>query len=63
MKDILETILGADATPADYAALPVPEHYRGITVRQAEVGMFEGRTSRDKDPRESLHLDEVPTPE
>jgi crotonyl-CoA reductase len=63
MKDILETILSADATPADYAALPVPEHYRGITVHQDEVGMFEGRTSRDKDPRESLHLDEVPTPE
>jgi len=63
MKDILETILSADATPADFAALPVPEHYRGITVRQDEVGMFEGRASRDKDPRESLHLDEVPTPE
>jgi crotonyl-CoA reductase len=63
MKDILETILSAEATPADFAALPVPEHYRGITVRQDEVGMFEGRASRDKDPRESLHLDEVPTPE
>jgi len=63
MKDILETILSADATPADFAALPVPEHYRGITVRQDEVAMFEGRASRDKDPRESLHLDEVPTPE
>ncbi len=25
--------------------------------------MFEGRASRDKDPRESLHLDEVATPE
>jgi crotonyl-CoA reductase len=63
MKDILETILSAEATPADYAALPVPEHYRGITVHQDEVGMFEGRASRDKDPRESLHLDDVPTPE
>jgi crotonyl-CoA reductase len=63
MKDILETILSAEATAADYAALPVPEHYRGITVHQDDVGMFEGRASRDKDPRESLHLDEVPTPE
>ena len=63
MKDILETILSSEATPADYAALPVPEHYRGITVRKDEVAMFEGRASRDKDPRESLHLDDVPTPE
>jgi crotonyl-CoA reductase len=63
MKEIVETILSAEATPADYAALPVPEHYRGITVRKDEVAMFEGRASRDKDPRESLHLDDVPTPE
>jgi crotonyl-CoA reductase len=63
MKEIVETILSAEATPADYAALPMPEHYRGITVRKDEVAMFEGRASRDKDPRESLHLDDVPTPE
>ncbi len=63
MKDILETILSAEATPADFAALPVPEHYRGVTVHKDEVAMFEGRASRDKDPRQSLHLDDVPTPE
>ncbi|HEY4315053.1 MAG TPA: crotonyl-CoA carboxylase/reductase [Actinomycetes bacterium] len=62
MKDILEAIL-ADAPAEDVAALRVPEHYRGVTVRKDEVGMFEGRASRDKDPRESLHLDEVGTPE
>ncbi|HEX4698139.1 MAG TPA: crotonyl-CoA carboxylase/reductase [Actinomycetes bacterium] len=62
MKDILEAIL-ADAPAEDVAALPVPEHYRGVTVHRDEVGMFEDRPSRDKDPRESLHLDEVATPE
>jgi crotonyl-CoA reductase len=62
VKDILEAIL-ADAPAEDVAALPVPEHYRGVTVHKDEVGMFEGRPSRDKDPRESLHLDEVATPE
>jgi crotonyl-CoA reductase len=62
VKDILEAIL-ADAPAEDVAALPVPEHYRGVTVHKDEVGMFEGRASRDKDPRESLHLDEVGTPE
>jgi crotonyl-CoA reductase len=62
VKDILEAIL-ADAPAEDVAALPVPEHYRGVTVHKDEVGMFEGRASRDKDPRESLHLDEVATPQ
>jgi crotonyl-CoA reductase len=62
VKDILEAIL-ADAPAEDVAALPVPEHYRGVTVHKDEVGMFEGRASRDKDPRESLHVDEVGTPE
>jgi crotonyl-CoA reductase len=62
VKDILEAIL-ADAPAEDVAALPVPDHYRGVTVHKDEVGMFEGRPSRDKDPRESLHVDEVGTPE
>jgi len=63
MKDILETILAGDATSDDYAALGVPDHYRGVTVHKDEVAMFEGRASRDKDPRESLHVEEVATPE
>ncbi len=63
MKDILDAILAGDATSADFAAVDVPEHYRGVTVRKDDVAMFEGLESRDKDPRRSLHLDEVPTPE
>ena len=34
-----------------------------MVVRADEVDMFEGLTTRDKDPRKSLHLQEVPTPE
>ena len=63
MKDILEAILAGDTAPEAVAALPVPEHYRGVTVHKDEIAMFEGRPSREKDPRESLHLDDVPTPE
>ena len=63
MKDILEAILSGQASAADYAALPVPEHYRAVTVHKDETAMFEGRASRDKDPRESLHVEDVPTPE
>jgi crotonyl-CoA reductase len=61
VKEILEAIL-ADELDA-VGGLAVPEHYRGITVRADEAGMFEGMTTREKDPRRSLHLDEVPTPE
>jgi len=67
VKDILDAIL-ADAAPVEtrqkeFGALPIPESYRGMVVRKDEAGMFDGMTSRDKDPRRSLHLDEVATPE
>ncbi|OAA20589.1 hypothetical protein UG55_107633, partial [Frankia sp. EI5c] len=67
MKHVLDAIMTAGepsaARRAEFAALPVPESYRGVVVRKDEVGLFEGRASRDKDPRESLHVDEVATPE
>jgi crotonyl-CoA reductase len=44
-------------------SLSVPENYRAVTVRADEVDMFAGLASREKDPRKSLHLDDVPTPE
>jgi crotonyl-CoA reductase len=51
------------APGADIAALPIPESYRAAYVRREDVGMFEGIDSPDKDPRKSLHVGEVPTPE
>ena len=63
MKDILEAILASDTETPDVAGIPIPESYRGITVRKDEEAMFEGVASQDKDPRQSLHLDEVATPE
>src|SRR5215475_4830206 len=48
---------------AGIGALPVPESYRGVVVRAEEATMFDGMASRDKDPRKSLHVQEVPTPE
>ena len=61
MKEILEAVLAGDL--AGVAGLRVPEFYRGVVVRKDEQTMFEGVASRDKDPRKSLHLDEVATPE
>ncbi|MGF7234254.1 MAG: crotonyl-CoA carboxylase/reductase [Frankia sp.] len=63
MKDIIEAILANDTPQEEFAALPIPEFYRGIVVRKDETGMFEGLPSKEKDPRRSLHLDEVATPE
>ncbi len=63
MQEILDAITAGDTPKEDFAHLAVPESYRGVTVHKDETAMFEGRASRDKDPRESLHIDEVPTPE
>jgi crotonyl-CoA reductase len=63
VKEILAAILAGDSTADDFAALPVPEAYRAVAVHKDEVDMFDGMPSRDKDPRHSLHLDEVPAPE
>ena len=61
MNEIRDAVLAGDA--AALAGTKVPEHYRGVVVRKDEAGMFEGMASRDKDPRQSLHVDEVATPE
>jgi crotonyl-CoA reductase len=45
------------------AGLDVPDHYRGVTVHADEAEMFAGIPTREKDPRKSLHLDDVATPE
>ncbi|MEU0531484.1 crotonyl-CoA carboxylase/reductase [Amycolatopsis tolypomycina] len=61
LGEIQQAILTGEA--AAVGSLPVPESYRGVTVHADEVDMFEGLESRDKDPRKSLHVDDVPVPE
>ena len=63
MKEILDAILNSDTTAADFAALPLPESYRAVTLHKDETAMFAGLDSRAKDPRKSLHLDTVAVPE
>ncbi|MCD0483196.1 crotonyl-CoA carboxylase/reductase [Streptacidiphilus sp. ASG 303] len=63
MKEILDAILNPGTTAADFAALPLPESYRAVTLHKDEEEMFDGLDSRDKDPRKSLHVDEVAVPE
>ncbi|WP_131748305.1 crotonyl-CoA carboxylase/reductase [Frankia sp. Cppng1_Ct_nod] len=63
MKEIVDAILAGDTPQEEFAALPIPETYRGAVVRKEDVDIFAGLASRDKDPRRSLHLDDVATPE
>jgi len=63
VHNILEAIQSGDATSEDFASLELPESYRAAFVKKDEVDMFEGMTSKEKDPRKSLHVDEVPLPE
>src|SRR3954464_9270745 len=62
MEAILEAI-DQGASGEEIAALPIPDHYRAAYVRRDETAMFEGIESADKDPRKSLHIGDVPTPE
>ncbi|NKI45220.1 crotonyl-CoA carboxylase/reductase, partial [Streptomyces physcomitrii] len=63
MKDILAAIQSPDTKPADFAALPLPESYRAVTVHKDQTDMFEGLASHEKDPRKSLNVEDVPLPE
>ncbi len=62
MKDVLDAILSG-APGSDLAAIPLPESYRAAIVTKEQVGMFEGIPAADKDPRKSLHVEEVAVPE
>jgi crotonyl-CoA reductase len=61
VDEIRAAILADDL--AAVAGLPVPDSYQAMVVRADEVDMFEGLATKEKDPRKSLHLQEVATPE
>ena len=63
IDQIRDAILSGDRSEETYANLPLPDTYRATTVHKDEVEMFKGLQSRDKDPRKSLHIDDVPIPE
>jgi crotonyl-CoA reductase len=63
VQQILDAILAEDTSREDFAHLALPESYRAVTVHKDEVDMFEGVPSKEKDPRKSLHVDDVPLPE
>jgi len=62
MSDILTAAL-AGAPGDELAQLPLPDSYRAALVKRSETAMFDGMESSDKDPRRSLHVEEVALPE
>ncbi len=62
MAEIRDAIL-AGADSATIAKLPIPASYRAAHLLKSETSMFDGMASNDKDPRKSLHVGDVPTPE
>jgi crotonyl-CoA reductase len=62
MQDLADAI-EQGAAGEDIARLPIPEVYRAAHVLKAEQDMWAGIASVDKDPRKSLHIGDVPTPE
>ncbi len=63
MQHIIDAINSGEGTSADFAALEVPEAYTGALLRQEDETMFEGVPTRDRDPRKSLRIEDVPVPE
>src|ERR1700722_19133704 len=62
MSDILSAAL-AGAPADELAGIEMPDFYRAALVKRSETAMFDGMESADKDPRQSLHVEEVPLPE
>ena len=62
MEKVLEAIMNG-ATEDQLASIPLPKEYRGAHVLKSEQEMFKGVASNDKDPRKSIHVGNVPTPE
>jgi crotonyl-CoA reductase len=62
LRSLLDVALSPEASPEDIASTPLPESMRAAVVRKDEIDLFEGVPSAEKDPRKSLHVDEVAIP-
>jgi crotonyl-CoA reductase len=61
--DAIRTAILEGAPGDELGALPLPESFRAAVVRADEQDMFGGIPSEEKDPRKSVHVDDVPLPE
>ena len=62
MNEILDAVRDG-ASGETLSSIPMPDTTRAAFVRRDEQDMFAGMASRDKDPRRSLHVEDVAVPE
>ena len=62
MRQILDAINNG-ATGGQLASIKLPTTYKAAVLEKNDAEMFAGVASRDKDPRKSLKLREVPVPD
>ncbi len=62
MERFREAILEG-APGEDIAAIPLPDSYRAAFVKKDETEMFAGLSTKEKDPRKAIHVDEIALPE
>jgi crotonyl-CoA reductase len=60
--DAIRTAILEDAPGEVIARLPLPGSMRAAVVRKDDEHAFDGMAPEDKDPRRTLHIDEVPLP-
>jgi crotonyl-CoA reductase len=51
-----------DGARDELAGMDIPDTVRAAFVRKDEQDMFDGMDPKEKDPRKSIHVEEVPTP-
>ena len=61
--DRIREAINNGATGDLLASIPLPGSYRAAVLEKHDAEMFSGLASKDKDPRKSLKLREVPIPE
>src|SRR5437867_1102908 len=60
MREISEALLAGE--PRAAGSLPLPQSIRAAFVRRTDQDMFAGLAHAEKDPRASIHVDEVALP-
>jgi crotonyl-CoA reductase len=61
--DRIREAINNGAVGAQLAGIPLPSAYRAAVLEKGDAEVFVGVASRDRDPRKSLKLREVPIPE
>ena len=61
--DRIREAIASGASQGAFEKIEIPTSYRAACVRRADEKMFEGQSTQEKDPRRSIIVQDVPTPE